>query len=182
MLVCMTFLSQRAFGQEIQIEEPEYIGEALILNDEGNFISTDNEIAAIHVGASLKVNSWNAISLVVEGGKAAARVTEGHPITLVVKAVDNQTNPLSIVRIYKLDGKKKKRSTILAKDNSDNIMTSKTYTKNQLKFTGKKYGTASYVITLNDVKPGEYGIVVSNPNNVDETRMVVACFGVDKAQ
>jgi hypothetical protein len=29
------------------------------------------------------------------------------------------------------------------------------------------------------MEPGEYGVVVSNPNNRDEKRIVVSCFGID---
>ena len=59
-------------------------------------------------------------------------------------------------------------------------MKSRTHTKNQLVFSGKKYGTSSYMIAIDDVPAGEYGIVIANPNSVDEKRTIVSCFGVDK--
>lgn len=48
-----------------------------------------------------------------------------------------------------------------------------------MKFTGKRYGTSSYLLTTN-LEAGEYAIMVKNPNNVDEKSAVVSCIGIDK--
>lgn len=69
--------------------------------------------------------------------------------------------------------------TILSKDNSGTAMSSRTYTDNQVSFSGKKYGLSSYLLTFKDIKPGEYGIVLNNPNDRDEKKVVVSCLGVD---
>lgn len=54
----------------------------------------------------------------------------------------------------------------------------KTFSDNLQKFTGKRYGQSSYEKTLN-LDAGEYGIIVSNPNAVDEKITLISCFGVD---
>jgi ribosomal protein L10 len=59
-------------------------------------------------------------------------------------------------------------------------MKSKTNTKNQLIFRGAKYGESSYKLQFDNLQEGEYGIVVANPDNVDEKKAIVSCFGVDK--
>ena len=46
-------------------------------------------------------------------------------------------------------------------------------------FTGKKYGESSYLLTINNIASGEYGITINNPNTVDEKMLIVSCFGVD---
>lgn len=46
-------------------------------------------------------------------------------------------------------------------------------------FTAKKYGESSYLIEINHLEPGEYGITVTNPNNKDEKNLIVSCFGID---
>ena len=67
----------------------------------------------------------------------------------------------------------------MSEDNSGTLMKSRTNSKDMVRFNGKKYGESSYLIELKNLKPGEYGIIVSNPNNRDEKRTVVSCFGVD---
>jgi len=162
-----------------QTNEPDFIGEAYLLNEQGKSMPLDKEIAAYTKGVSWKANSWNALSLEVTGSKAKVRVVKERSIKIVVRAMDNNSDPLSIIKIYHLRSKKKKRITVLSEDNSGTLMKSRTHTKNQLSFVGKKHGSSSYLLTISGIEPGEYGIVVSNPNNVDEKRTIISCFGVD---
>lgn len=178
-LLIFIYLLLQSFSTVAQTKEPDFIGEAYLLNGQGEKMPLDKEIAAYTKGISLKANSWNALSLEIVGSKAQTRITKGHPIKLVVRAKDNESDPLSFIRVYRLQAKKKKRVTILSEDNSGTLMKSRTYTENQLSFIGEKYGKSSYLITIKGIETGEYGIVVSNPNNIDETRTVVSCFGVD---
>ena len=46
-------------------------------------------------------------------------------------------------------------------------------------FTAEKYGENSYYLTFGDAPAGEYGIIVTNPNNVDEKMIIVSAFGID---
>lgn len=101
-------------------------------------------------------------------------------VRLVVRAVDNNSDPLSVVSIFKFNAKKKKRTAILLVDRSETLLASRTYSKNQVRFEGEKYGNSSYLLYLNDLKEGEYGIMVVNPNNQDEKIEVVSCFSVVK--
>jgi len=58
-------------------------------------------------------------------------------------------------------------------------MKSRTNYKDMVRFSGRKFGTSSYIIELKNLKPGEYGIIVTNPNSRDEKRTVVSCFGIN---
>lgn len=181
--ICLNFvffmlflwLSSPSMAQEI---EPDFIGEAYIVDNQGKSQQLDKEIAAFTRGASLKANSWDALSLEIQGEKAKTRVAQG-TIRLIVRAADNNSDPISIIRIYRLNAKKKKRTTILSENNSGTFMKSRTHTKNLLSFSGKKFGESSYALTIADIKPGEYGITVVNPNNMDEKQTIISCFGVD---
>lgn len=178
-LLFFASLLLQSFSAAAQTNEPDFIGEAYLLSDQGERTPLDKEIAAYTAGVSWKANSWNALSLEITGGKAQTRVTQGRPIKLIVRAKDNNSDPLSFIKVYRLKAKKKKRMTVLSEDNSGTLMKSRTHTKNQLSFIGEKYGTSSYLLTIKGVETGEYGIVVSNPNNIDEKRTIVSCFGVD---
>lgn len=175
-LVLSLFSSLSVMAQD---NEPEFVGEAYLMDGQGDYKQLDKEMAAYTRGISFKANSWDALSLEVPGEKAQLRIPQGQTLQLVVRAVDNNSDPLSIVSIYRLQSKRKKRKTILSENNAGTLMKSRTHTKNLVAFQGKKYGKCSYLLTINNIEKGEYGIVVLNPNNVDEKRVIVSCFGVD---
>ena len=162
-----------------QTHEPEFIGEGYFLKSDGGAVPLDKEIADFKSGVSWAHNSWDAFSLEVTGGQAKTRFRSGDPLRLVVRAVDNNSDPLTIVSIYRLKAKKNSRTVLISKDNSGTVMKSRTNSKDLIRFSGKKYGASSYLIALTDLPAGEYGIVVANPNNRDEKRVVVSCFGID---
>lgn len=174
-LILIVLLGLAVIGQV----EPEYIGEANLLKADGTFAQLDKEIGDFSSGMSWSANSFNALSMEVVGGQAKRRFKSGEPLQLVVRAVDNNSDPLTIVSIYKFKAKKKKRTVLISEDNSGTLMKSRTNSKDLVRFSGKKYGASSYLVTLEDLAAGEYGIVVSNPNSRDSKRVVVSCFGVD---
>jgi uncharacterized protein YxeA len=163
-----------------QVSEPDFVGESYVLKTDSSYVQLDKEIGDFTSGMSFSSNSWNALSLEIAGGKAQTRFSSSEPLKLVVRAVDNNSDPLSIITIYKFNTKKSKRYVAISEDNSGTVMKSRTNSKDMIRFSGKKYGTSSYLITLKDLTVGEYGIIVSNPNNKDEKRVVVSCFAVDK--
>lgn len=174
-LLFVVFSSTISFAQT---PEPEFIGEVYWEKPDGSYVKLGKEIGAYTSGISW--TSSNALFLELTGKNAKVRVSSGETIKLIIRAVDNNSDPISIVSFYRFDVKRKKRATIIAEDNSGTFRRSRTHTENQLVFSGKKYGTSSYMIVVEDVPVGEYGIVVANPNSVDEKRTIVSCFGVDK--
>ncbi len=163
-------------GQE---RDPEFIGDAYLLKSDGTSVSLDKEIGDFTSGISWSHNSFNALSLEIAGGKAQSRFARDVPLQLVVRAADNNSDPLTIIGMYKFKSKTKSRSVVLSKDNSGTFMKSRTNSKDMIRFSGKKYAKSSYIIALKDLGSGEYGLVVSNPNNRDEKRVVVSCFAID---
>ncbi|MCH5308258.1 MAG: hypothetical protein J1E58_00235 [Prevotella sp.] len=175
-LLFMLF-SFSAFSQTT-IEEPEYIGEALLVTDSNTGVLLDKEYGELKSSVSLKKNSWNVLKLYISGEKASCRAKSGE-VKIIVRANDNNSDPMSLITIYKMNAKKKQRSVDLSVDHSDNpFASSKTYSKDKMKFQGKKYGSNSYIITTN-LEAGEYGIIIRNPNNVDEKSCIVSCIGIE---
>ena len=175
----LTFVAMPFWGHA-QVNEPEFIGDAFILNADNQCIPLDKSLASYTQGVSFKSNSWNALSLEISGAKADTRVANGQTVTIIIKADNNSYDPLSCITIYRLSSKAKKRTVLLASEGDGVITKSKTHSKDLMYFNGKKYGSSSYLLQLSDIKPGEYGILIHNPNNRDERRAVVACFGVDE--
>lgn len=163
-----------------QLNEPEFIGEVYKIQDDNSTISIDKDIAAFTSGISWSSNSWNALSIEIQEKHAQTRFSSAETLKFIVRAVDNNSDPLSIISIYKLKAKRKKRTVLISEDNSGTLMKSRTNSKDLMRFNGKKHGASSYIIELKNLKPGEYGIIVSNPNTIDEKRAIISCFGIDK--
>lgn len=180
-MAAVLMLAIGATAQQQQIE-PEFVGEACILNADA-CVPLDKEIGGFSRGISWSHNSPNALWLEVAGGRANSRViaSANAALKLVVRAADNNSDPLTIISIYTLKSKKAKRSVLLSEDNSGTLMKSRTNNEDLVPFIGKRFGASSYLIEVNIPAAGEYGIVVSNPNSLDGKRVVVSCFGVDTA-
>ena len=160
--------------------EPEFVGDVIMILPDSTTILLDKEFAQFRVGASLKANSWDASFLTIDRSEASVRVSKGAKVQLVVRAVSNDSDPMTIISIYKFDVKRKRRETMLAVNNTDNpFQSSRTITKNMLPFRGKKYGISSYIIELNNLQSGEYGVVTRNPIALDEKISIVSCFAVE---
>jgi len=173
-----------------EVVEPEFIGEAFLLKNDGSHCQLDKEFGEIAPGISMASNSWDALFLKIAGSKAQTRLSSSDmPLQIVVRAAENNSTPISIIDIYKFNDKKKTRSIELSSSHAglntegvvlSTLMKSKTNSKNMVRFNGIKYGTSSYLITLDNLKAGEYGIVVRNPYSSGEKIMVVCCFAIDK--
>ena len=122
-----------------QVTEPDFVGESFQLKSDGSFVQLDKEIGDFTAGMSFSSNSWNALSLEIAGGRAQTRFSLGEPLQLVVRGVDNNSDPLSIISIYKFKAKSKSRSVVISEDNSGTLMKSRTNSKGMIRFTGKKY-------------------------------------------
>ena len=165
-----------------QVSEPDFIGEAYLLKNDSSIILLDKEIADYTTGVSWSSNSCKALSIEISGDKAQTRFSSDESLKIVVRAADNNSDPLAIISIYKFKSTKNKRTVVLSEDNSGTLMKSGTNSKDMVRFTGKKFGTSSYMVELNNLNPGEYGIIVSNPNTRDEKRTIVLCFGIPQTQ
>ena len=161
-----------------QVTEPDFIGEVLLLNEDSSLTQLDKEIGDLVSGISWATNSWDALNLEVNGSKSQLRL-KLKSLQLIVRAVDNNSDPLSIISIYKFKTKKRKRKVLLSENNSGTLLKSKTHSENIIRFSGKRYGNSSYIIHLEDLETGEYGVLVLNPNSNDQKRIVISCFSID---
>ena len=97
---------------------------------------------------------------------------------LIIKAVNNTTDPNSFISIFKFEVKGKERRYQLAESGT----LSKTEENNlsSVEYKAKKYGQSSYLLVLENLQPGEYGIVIGDPNNANtKNTMKVTTFTVE---
>ncbi|HBO85916.1 MAG TPA: hypothetical protein DGC56_01810 [Alistipes putredinis] len=125
--------------------------------------------------AGLAVNK-SKTKILVAGSQANVRFAADEPVNLIVRAVDNKTDPMSIVRVFAMKNNRKQRSAVISAVGSFNVTSND---MEYLPFTAEKYGENSYYLTFGDAPAGEYGIIVTNPNNVDEKMIIVSAFGID---
>ncbi len=112
------------------------------------------------------------------GVHSASTIKGAATTRLIIRAKDNTTDPNSFISIFKFDVTKKERRYQLAESGT----LSKTETNNlsSVEFKAKKYGKSSYLLLLEDLQPGEYGIVIGDPNNTNEKNsMKVTTFTVE---
>ena len=180
-LLCVLFSCLSLSAQDAT-NEPEFIGEAVLLRSDKSTASLEKTTVQIKTkaGASVYLTGIGKVKtrINVEGTSARARVNASDDFRLIIRAVDNNTDPMSIISIFEMEQKGKNRRAELSSfstfgGSSDNNL-------ELVPFVGKKYGESSYLIKLSDIKPGEYGVIVRNPNARDEKTTIVATFGIDQ--
>lgn len=160
--------------------EPEFEGEVVGIFPDGTTRKLEKHNVRITTGAGVYIAGFAAskqkTKVVIDGGQAGVRFDGSQPIEIIVRAKDNKADPMSIVRIFRMKTSKKNRSAVIAAVGSFSVSSN---TMEYLPFSAAKYGESSYRLTLDKRPTGEYGIIVSNPNNVDEKQVIVSTFAID---
>lgn len=178
--LCATF---NVSAQEVTVAEPEFADETLLLvsSTEGILLKRENGTIKTKAGASLYLTGIGKIkSRLTLAGVQSVNTAKGASRTrLIIKAKDNETDPNSFINIFKFEiyNKKERRYQL-----SEIGTLSKAETSNlsSIEFKAKKYGESSYLIQMDDLTPGEYGIVLGDPNNDNKKNgMKVTTFTVE---
>lgn len=163
-----------------QTLEPEFEGEVVGVFPDGTSKKLEKHNVRMRTGAGVYIAGFAAskskTKVLVEGGSASVRFDAAQPIALIVRAKDNKADPMSIVRVFRMKSTKKNRSAVISAVGSFSVNSN---TMDYLRFSAEKYGESSYRLTFDERPAGEYGIIVSNPNNVDEKMVIVSAFAID---
>ncbi|CAD7809713.1 hypothetical protein CHRY9390_02055 [Chryseobacterium aquaeductus] len=157
--------------------EPEFIGECMVLKPDQSTELLEKHLTQTR-SSGVIITGFGSLKskLQIDGCCSNTKLKSGNDIQFIVRAVDNNTDPMAIIKIFEFDSSKKFRRAELASVNS--FGTTKTNKLHYLNFTGKKYGQNSYLITLKDKPVGEFGITVTNPNSLDEKSTVITTFSI----
>jgi hypothetical protein len=174
-LVSITIYSQD------KVQEPDFIGEAFIIDSDNSILPLEKETIELKTSAGVSIAIITVAKtkkkIKINGCCSKIVYKPKTEINLVVRAVDNETDPMSIVNIFKFKRKKKKRVAELA---SYGIWSSSTNNLDRLKFKAKKYGEKSYLLTVSEYERNtEYGIIITNPNSLDEKSVIVSTFSIE---
>ncbi len=167
---------------KIEVEEPEFSGQIVYVKNatEGILLPKENAQIKTKAGASLYLVGIGSVKsrMHIKGKQAATRIPQSSQTQFIVRAVDNKTDPLQIVNVIKFDINGNARRAEMSKVNSFGGETSNNMKR--IDFNAKKYGQDSYLISIDGIEQGEYGIYVTNPNEKDEKNdLIIATFGVD---
>ena len=170
---------------QVTVKEPEFVGEVTVLTSDSEGISLEKEKCSVKAksgklgkiasfvpvpGASLVATAASKMQLTVniKGDTAAVWVNPGE-VRFIVRVKDQDINPKDYLKVIRFEQKKKERYCVVA--TATLFGGTETGVNESEKFTVERYGKKSFLITLKDVEPGQYGV---STNEFDGART----FGV----
>lgn len=161
-------LSAMGVCAQVTVAEPDFAEETLLLTSDnsGKLLNRENATVKTKAGASLYLTGIGKVKsrLTLPGKTSTSKLKAGKDARLVIRAKDNETDPNSFINIFRFDVKGKERRYQLAE--SGTLSKTEVNSLSNIEYQAKRYGKKSYLILLNDLEPGEYGIVFGDPNNV----------------
>ncbi len=168
------------FPSYMLAQEPEFIGEVNVMyNDSVKLLDKEYMAMSSNADAGLVLFGIGSINteIVVPRKSAKTRVPENTELHIIAKASDNLSDPMSVIRVFQFEVHHSSRKALIA---TADVFGSSNNKFNSLTFHASKYGKSSYDIEMSSLPVGEYGVIVSNPNNRDSKSALIYCFGVGK--
>lgn len=176
---CLTVVGIRA--QHIVVAEPEFSDETLWVTSDSTSVKLPRENASVKTkaGASVYLFGVGKVKsrITLSGVESPLKMPKSSIIRLIVKANDNNTDPNSFINIFKFELKKRERR-IQVSETGFFSGTEKNSLAN-INYQAKKYGTSSYLIMIENLPEGEYGISIGDPNNLtDKNQFKITTFSI----
>lgn len=151
-----------SIGAFAQVNEPKFAGEAALLNEDGTLTSLQNSSGSLSI----------TFNVSTDGAASDVRIPHKEQIQIVVKSSNVSESPQSQIVAFKMKPKKGKRIAAMGAYGVKS--------KDVVDFKGDIYGESSYILTFENLEPGEYGIWYGDKivkNTLGDHPM--AFFGVD---
>ena len=181
------------------IKEPEFINSYCIMTSDDSFESLPREIGTIKRHENIVSNATGGVGnvsssvttagalagtkgmdIVLEGGHSSYVVPKDmKTISLVIKAKDNELDPMGLYRIVRFNASKKDRRIQWMEFPPALLASEKAQKSGYVNFIAHQYGSQSYTLTFpeNEMIPGEYGIFLSTING---TTIPIGTFSIPK--
>lgn len=153
--------------------EPEYNGQVAVVNADSTTTLLQREITKMKVkssglgylpvpGAGLldKTKSYMSVK-----GQSSPMKVQGNQLTLLIRVKDHNEDPKDAFGIFRFQIKKKDRRYELASVGALSGMKATT-TFTTVPYKVRKYGKSSYLVSLENLEPGEYGVTTGDLGNV----------------
>jgi len=169
LIICLACASITLNAQTTQIQEPEWVSNVIYVNDiVGNGIALEKQkiYSSTKTSTSLKLIGVGKVSgeNCVKGEESPIEIRLANSLQFIVKAESNKVDPAILINIIELESSKDKRCIELASINS--LGDSRSGDMDYVSFTAKKYGESSYLITIPEIKIGEFAIILDGYANV----------------
>ena len=181
------------------IKEPEFINSYCIMTSDDSFESLPREIGTIKRHENIVSNATGDVGnvsssvttagelagskgkdIVLEGGHSSYVIPKDmKTISLVIKAKDNELDPMGLYRIVRFNASKKDRRIQWMDFSPALLGPEKAQKSGYVNFIAHKYGEQSYTLTFpeKEMIPGEYGIFLSAVNG---TTIPIGTFSISK--
>lgn len=180
-------------------KEPEFVNSYCIMTSDDSFESLPREIGTIKRHQNTVSNATGGVGnvyssvtttrelagskgkdIVLEGGHSSYVIPKDmKTISLVIKAKDNELDPMGLYRIVRFNASKKDRHIQWMEFSPALLGSEKAQKSGYVNFVAHKYGEQSYTLTVpeKEMIPGEYGIFLSTVNG---TTIPVGTFSIPK--
>lgn len=164
-----------AWAQDLPpIPEPEFIGEAYIVNlNTMQYNKLPKERGILRVANFVGVQTKK---IVMKEKNSPFEVSDIATYSIIIKAENNLYDPISLFQIFRFEQNvdnqrvaelsRASSGTYYAEGNANN--------KKYVEFTAKKYGESSYILFF-PVSVGNYGVITGDS---DEESIIIATFDV----
>jgi hypothetical protein len=172
------FFTSLCYSQESKIAEPDFVGQAVLVNDDGSTEALDKSPFKIAMKAKLSLSNYMKQIITVDGccSMVTAKPTNGL-LKVIIKANENKQDPTDIIYVLKFESSKRERSVetmtlsvLKGMDQGGKI--------NRVQFSGKKYGESSYLLNIPLPGTGEYGIILTDPSKPNTPTTFASTFNV----
>ncbi len=167
---------------QVTVAEPEFAEQVLVLtsDSEGTLLPRESGAIKTKAAASLYLTGIGKVKsrITLNGPTSQVKVANTGVTRLIVRAIDNNTDPKSFISVFKFEAKSKKRQAQIAEVGT--FTGSSVNSLSNIDFNAKKYGESSYLIVIDGLDSGEYGILLGDPNNLTEkNQFKVTTFAIE---
>lgn len=158
--------------------EPEFIGEVYVINNDDVLLLEKNRTTIrTQANASMYIFGIGDIKsrIKIPNACSSTRIGSAKKLQLIVRANNNSSDPLTIINFFEFDQERSNRSAVLSKAGTFSGVSEGTL--KHVKYNAKKYGESSYLVTVENLEAGEYGITVTDAN-ATEGSLFISCLGV----
>lgn len=178
-MLVMAFICVKA---QVSVTEPEFAEQVLVLKSDSEGILLPRESGSIKAkaAASLYLTGIGKVKsrITLSGNASDVKIAKSSITRFIVKGADNKTDPKSFVSFFKFEVKKNKRQAQIAEVGT--FSGSSVNSLSNIDFQAKKYGESSYLIVIDNLESGEYGIVLGDPNQLTgKNQFKVTTFAVE---